>query len=181
MLYFSRWKIALIFIITLLGVYFSAPNLFSKETVDGMPKWVPFRQMALGLDLRGGSHVLLQMEVDDLRKTWLDAIRDDVRETLRKEHIGYANLSANKDVVRVSIRDPQQIDAAYTKLRAMARPVGGSMFGGSGAFDLDVTKETEGVITIKRRSAEQDPVWEVFGRLKAGVNTDEFIKDLRDE
>jgi preprotein translocase subunit SecD len=153
MLYYSRWKIALIFIITLLGVYFSAPNLFSKETVDGMPKWIPFRQMALGLDLRGGSHVLLQMEVDDLKKKWLDTIRDDVRETLRKEHVGYANLTVNKELVRVSIRNPEQIDAAYTKLRAMARPVGGSMFSGSGAFDLDVTKESEGVITLKPSDA----------------------------
>ena len=153
MLYYSRWKIALIFVVTLLGVFFSMPNLFSKETVDSMPKWLPFRQMALGLDLRGGSHVLLQLKVDDLKKGWLETIRDDVRETLRKDHIGYANLTSNKDQVRVSIRNPEQIDAAYSKLRAMARPVGGSMFGGSGAYDLDVTKEGEGVITIKPTDA----------------------------
>lgn len=40
---------------------------------------------------------------------------------------------------------------------------------------------TENGITIKRRSADQDPVWKVFGRLNRGVNTDEFVKDLRDE
>ena len=40
---------------------------------------------------------------------------------------------------------------------------------------------TEAGITIKRRTAEQDPVWKVFGRLNRGVTTDEFIKDLRDE
>lgn len=40
---------------------------------------------------------------------------------------------------------------------------------------------TETGITMKRKSAEQDPVWKVFGRLNRGVATDEFIKELRDE
>jgi preprotein translocase subunit SecD len=149
MLYYSRWKIAFIVAITVLGVFFSIPNLFSKETVDSMPKWLLFRKMALGLDLKGGSHVLLQLNVNELKHGWMDSVRDDVRETLRKDHIGYAHLTFNDDQVRVSIRKPEQIDSAYSKLKAMARPVGNLMFGGSGGYDLDVTKEGEGVITLK--------------------------------
>lgn len=153
MLYYSRWKIVLIFLVTLLGLYFSAPNLVSKETADALPRWLMFRQMALGLDLRGGSHVLLQLNVDELKEGWLETIRDDAREALRKDHIGYANLAAGKDQVRVSIRTPEQFDAAYAKLKAMARPVGGSLFSGSGGYDLDVAREGENVIILKPAEA----------------------------
>ena len=83
MLHFARWKIIAITLSCLVGVLFALPNLFSKETVQSWPDWVPKRQLSLGLDLRGGAHLLLSMDVNDVRKDWLDTLRDDARRRLR--------------------------------------------------------------------------------------------------
>ncbi len=62
MLHFDRWKIVLIVLTCLAGFVVALPNFFSKETVAGWPRSMPQRQLPLGLDLRGGAHLLLAME-----------------------------------------------------------------------------------------------------------------------
>ncbi|MCB1418823.1 MAG: protein translocase subunit SecD, partial [Notoacmeibacter sp.] len=62
MLYFSRWKTVLIWLSVLAGLLFAAPNFFSKDTLAIWPDWAPSAQMPLGLDLQGGSHILLKIE-----------------------------------------------------------------------------------------------------------------------
>ena len=49
----------------LVGILFAVPNLFSRQQLDVLPDWLPKRQVALGLDLRGGSHLLLEID-----KSW---------------------------------------------------------------------------------------------------------------
>ena len=62
MLHFSPFKIALIALVCLLSLLFALPNFFAKETVEKWPSFVPKKQMALGLDLKGGAHLLLAMD-----------------------------------------------------------------------------------------------------------------------
>ena len=71
MLHFERWKIIAIVLTCLAGVLFTMPNFFSKETVDSWPRWVPHKQLPLGLDLRGGAHLLLAMDTKEWEKDWL--------------------------------------------------------------------------------------------------------------
>ena len=66
MLYFSRWKTISIWAVVLLGVLFALPNLYPQSWLSAMPDWIPKRQMTLGLDLQGGSHILLQIDRQDL-------------------------------------------------------------------------------------------------------------------
>lgn len=61
MLYFSRWKSALIWLIVLAGVIFAAPNFFQRETLAKLPGFLPKQQVALGLDLSGGSRLVLRV------------------------------------------------------------------------------------------------------------------------
>ena len=63
MLYFANWKIALICAICALGVLLSLPNLFSPSQLAQLPRVLPHKQVSLGLDLRGGSYLLLQVDV----------------------------------------------------------------------------------------------------------------------
>ena len=79
MLQFSTWKQAAIILTCLIGVLLVVPNFLSKETLDSLPRWVPKTQLSLGLDLRGGAHLLLSMETADVRKDWLETLRDDAR------------------------------------------------------------------------------------------------------
>ena len=63
MLYFANWKIALICAVCALGVLLSLPNLLSSTFLARLPSWLPHKQVALGLDLRGGSYLLLEVDV----------------------------------------------------------------------------------------------------------------------
>ncbi|TGR73141.1 hypothetical protein EN832_33900, partial [Mesorhizobium sp. M1C.F.Ca.ET.189.01.1.1] len=66
MLYFSRLKMILIWLAVAATVVLAAPNLIPASTLAQLPSWVPKRQMTLGLDLQGGSHILLEMNQNDL-------------------------------------------------------------------------------------------------------------------
>ena len=87
MLYFSPAKIISIVAVLLAAVIFALPNLFDKETVASWPDWMPNKQLQLGLDLRGGAHLLLTMDTKELRENMLDNLREDVRAKLREAKI----------------------------------------------------------------------------------------------
>lgn len=148
MLHFARWKIILILIVSFLGIAAALPNLLSQDTLKSLPSWLPHKQVHLGLDLQGGSHLLLEMNADELQTEWFETIRDDVRRTLRSARIGYAGLTATKTQVRVRVRNPEQYDEAYTQLRNLAQPLQGSIFVDTGGTDLTVEKADNNIITI---------------------------------
>ena len=101
MLTFSRWKQIAILVACLAGILVVLPNFFSRSTLDRWPRWVPAKQLSLGLDLRGGAHLLLAMEVNDVRKDWLDTLRDDARRRLREAKIGISAVGVAGNSVQV--------------------------------------------------------------------------------
>src|SRR5437899_8795406 len=117
MLYFENWKIALICVVCALGVLLSLPNLFSPSFLAQMPKWLPHKQVALGLDLRGGSYLLLEVDVAAAQRDRLNLIIDNVRNALRDANIGYTGLNVEGDAIVFTIREPDRIEAARQALR----------------------------------------------------------------
>ena len=83
MLYFSRWKAAAILLTALLVCACAIPNFFPEQTVQKWPKWAQ-RHIVLGLDLQGGSHLLLEVDAEAVRKEKVETLRDDVRRVLRE-------------------------------------------------------------------------------------------------
>jgi len=148
MLHFARWKTIAIIAVCALGLLLAIPNLFSKATISKWPDWIPHKQVHLGLDLQGGSHLLLEMNSQELVDEWLEAIRDDVRQRLRKARIGYTGLGSNKDSVQVRVRKPEQVEAAYEDLRGLIQQLAGSVFTGAGGPDLEVDREANGLIRL---------------------------------
>src|SRR5262245_19344116 len=108
MLHFNYWKILAISGISFIAVLLTLPNFIAPAQLEGLPRWMTMR-MPLGLDLQGGSHLLLQMDVDELRREWLESINSEVRQTLRTERIGYTGLANTREEVRVTIRQPEQM------------------------------------------------------------------------
>jgi len=146
-MHFASWKKISILLICLVGLLVALPNFLSKEQLAYWPDFLPKRQLNLGLDLRGGAHLLLQMDEKELRKDWLDSLRGDVRKTLRDAKIGYTGLGATGDAVRVKLVEPAQTDAALTALRRLAQPVGGGMVAGAGN-DIEVGTTPDGFLRI---------------------------------
>jgi len=103
MLYFSRWKAIAILAIAVIICLCAIPNFFSPQTVARWPEWAQ-RHVVLGLDLQGGSHILLEVDANDVRQQKLDQVRDDVRRVLRDAKIGYTGLVIRGDTVEVRIR-----------------------------------------------------------------------------
>ena len=161
MLYFNRWKIFIILGISFASLLFTAPNFISPSALQSLPHWLQMR-MPLGLDLQGGSHLLLQMNVDELRKEWLESLSSDVRQNLRQERIGYTGLVTGREDVRVTVRQADQFDAAYNKLRAMARPTSGAIFGHS-TTDLDVNRDGSAITLKPTQAAINDRISSAIG------------------
>jgi protein-export membrane protein SecD len=120
MLYFAKWKILLTVAVLLLGCVYAAPNLFTQEQLDKLPSWLPNQRVSLGLDLQGGSHLLLEADVDLVVREQLDAMVDAVRIELRKANVGYTNLGVQGSQVTVRLRDTGQIEAARDILETLA-------------------------------------------------------------
>lgn len=146
MLYFSRWKTVLIWAIVALGVIVALPNLYPQSWLNAMPDWLPKRTMTLGLDLQGGSHILLQIDRDDLANERLNSTRDEIRTTLRDARIGYTGLTGTGNSVQVRIRDAGQIEAAKTALASLVQPVASSLFGAGSVTELALDEPEPGVL-----------------------------------
>src|SRR5215475_15542856 len=136
MLFFSRWKAISVVLTAIVVCLFAVPNFFPEKTVQGWPKWAQ-RHIVLGLDLQGGSHILLEVDSAAVRKDKVEAVRDDVRRVLRDARIGYTGLVARGDSVEVRIREGSNFDQAVDKLRELSQPLGG-ILNTTGQRSLDV-------------------------------------------
>jgi preprotein translocase subunit SecD len=116
MLYFANWKVLLICGICALGVLLSLPNLFTPAQLARLPSFIPHKQVALGLDLRGGSYLLLEVDVAAAQRDRLSTIIDSVRNTLRDAHIGYTGLNVEGDAITFTIREPDRVEEAKKAL-----------------------------------------------------------------
>jgi len=140
MLYFSRLKTALILGACLLGVLFCIPNLTAAPAA-----WLPWRQVRLGLDLKGGSYLLMQVDMAAVARERLDDLVDTVRHSLLGADIGYQNLKAQPAQNRVMfrLRDPARQDQALRLLReAAASNTPG------GRPDLEIAPTNDGQIAL---------------------------------
>ena len=146
MLYFTRWKALAIILTALVVCLFAVPNFFPEAKVKTWPAWAQ-RRLVLGLDLQGGSYLLLEVDSNYVRKEKLDQVRDDVRRALREAKIGYTGLNVRNDAVEVRISRDTELPAALSKLRELSQPLGG-LLGSSGQRSLEVSDAGGGLIRL---------------------------------
>ena len=187
MLYFPKWKIYLIWAVCVLGILFTLPNFFPSADLERVPKWLPHQQVNLGLDLRGGSHLLLQVDLGAVLHERLDDLVESVRKDLQKDRIGYVGLGIANHSVKVKIREPNQFQTALSTLQGLSTPLTGGFFGGSGQRDLLVAGGPDNTITMtltdqaieqKAQSALQQSIEIVRRRVdETGVNEPEIQRE----
>ncbi len=149
MLHFSRGKVIAILAICLFGLLACLPNFLPQSALDRFPGFLPKSKINLGLDLQGGAHVLAGMDVDELRRDWLDKIRDAARDAMRKEKIGFAGIGVAQGGVVVRLAKPDDLDAAMKALRGLPQPIAGAALTGSTALDLEVSRQGGDAVLIK--------------------------------
>ncbi|MGY3607056.1 MULTISPECIES: protein translocase subunit SecD [unclassified Bradyrhizobium] len=146
MLYFTRWKALGIILTALVVCLCAVPNFFPESQVKTWPGWAQ-RRLVLGLDLQGGSYLLLEVDSNYVKKEKLDQIRDDARRVLRDAKIGYTGLNARNDAVEVRISRDTDLPTALSKLRELSQPLGG-LLGSSGQRSLEVSDAGGGLIRL---------------------------------
>ncbi|WP_298728043.1 protein translocase subunit SecD [uncultured Ferrovibrio sp.] len=150
MLYFAPWKTVLVVLVTLAGLITAAPNLLTRQQHEALPSWMQLPQVNLGLDLRGGAHLLLEVDTSAVLRERLEAVVEGAREELRKERIGYTNLSiVGGNSVGLRLRDPSQAERARPLLAKLGQPVQGGAFSlGAQQTDLQLEISPEGVVRM---------------------------------
>ncbi len=116
MLKINKWNIFFVITICLTAFYFAIPNLYGKSEVTALPNFLSKKQVNLGLDLQGGSHLLLEVDTKSVLKEKSEDLVDDIRASLRKSKIKYSNLGSKLSGAVVTITDIQQTKLAKEKI-----------------------------------------------------------------
>ncbi|MGC6511429.1 MAG: protein translocase subunit SecD [Parvibaculales bacterium] len=152
MLHFSKSKILLILATLVLGLLFSLPNFVGEDGRSSLPAFVPDSSLNLGLDLQGGSHLLLEVDTDTVQRERFDNLVSDIRLALRDQKIGYSNLAVSKEDdkfgVKVRIRNAVNLTKAKKTLQDISEPVMVNMFSGQTATELDVLQLEDGAFFV---------------------------------
>jgi preprotein translocase subunit SecD len=136
MLDFPRWKVWLVSLTILAGILLAIPSLLPKDQVERWPAWLPSARVNLGLDIAGGSQLLLEADVADAAKQRLQAMEDTVTTELRRgePRLAVGDVSTSGGHLSFVVRDPTQHAAAFDRVRQLTQPVGLT-----GSRDWDVT------------------------------------------
>src|SRR3984885_5208154 len=142
MMYFTPLKTAVILGLCLLGAILCIPNLFPAPV-----GWLPWRQVPLGLDLRGGSYLLLEVDMKSVVKERLDGMVDGIRQALRPGAIFYQTLEAQpaQNRILLRLRDATKLDAAQAAIRPLISAEGPT---GTPEFDMAATPDGTIVLTL---------------------------------
>ncbi|MFL2766374.1 MAG: protein translocase subunit SecD [Paracoccaceae bacterium] len=159
MLQIALWKRLVIWVLCIGGLLLALPNAFYSrvenfndarvlnETSDEWLSFLPSSLVNLGLDLRGGAHLLAEVQVSDVYEQRMAALWPDVREILRAERntVGTIRLQkGNLDELRIKLSNSSGIDAGINFLKTLAKPV--SSVGSVGKLDLDIVGENDEII-----------------------------------
>src|SRR5215831_10156022 len=145
MLYFTRWKALGIILTALVVCLCAVPNFFPEAQVRTWPAWAQ-RRLVLGLDLQGGSHLLLQVDANAVQKAMIETLADDARRLLRDAHIRYSELATQHDGIELRTTDAD-LQRALGKLSELSQPLPG-LLARTGQRSTAITQLGEGRIRI---------------------------------
>ena len=117
MLEFPTWKRILVIAICVLGVLYAAPNFMPAGWLQGLPEWAPGKRMNLGLDLRGGAHLLMQVDTQGYLKEVLEnSDRTQFRSALTAAKT-HGTVDVVGDALVVQVRDRDKFDDVRSRIR----------------------------------------------------------------
>ena len=177
MLFIDLWKKVVIWVVVAMGLVLALPNAFydrveqyndantaievgfdtpeNRDKSGLWPSFLPSGLVNLGLDLRGGAHLLAEVQVADVYAQRMTALWPDVRDVLRPERATVGTIRLQKgvpDELRVKISEPAGMDRAIQLVRGLSQPV--TSLGGAMSTDLDVRAEGDEIV-VTLSPAEQ--------------------------
>ena len=147
---YSPLRTALILLVAIVGLLLAIPNFLSKDTLDALPDWLPKQAMVLGLDLQGGSHLLLEVNREGIVTERLSDLRRDARNVLANEN-GIGNIITTdtaSNSIAIELTDPAQKEEAQAALQALQNQLSNALFAGVGVDELSFGETPDGRLTI---------------------------------
>jgi preprotein translocase subunit SecD/SecD/SecF fusion protein len=140
MVQMSRWKVILLALSLVFGLLFSYANALTPAQREALPGWLPKPTLNLGLDLQGGSYLLLQVDVEAMREKRISNLNEDARQTLSEAQIAVSGIARDGNGVVVTLSNPVQMEPALTAMRGL---LGNGM---AVAADRTVTRQGDNAI-----------------------------------
>lgn len=162
---FPKWKEILIACICAFGVLFALPNILPDSVIRNLPDFLPNKKVSLGLDLSGGSHLLLEVGLDVVENDYLNQTLNAARDTLRKEGVPYASnfprsIAVDQHAVEFDLKDTSKVAKARTVL-SQIDPDFKVIITGAHV----VMKPTEEALKIRKASAVEKSIASVRKRV----------------
>ena len=150
MFHYSRWKIAAILASILVAALLALPNVLSTSGQEFMAARMGLRPLTLGLDLQGGSNILMEVDQKDLTTNLKQQLLSDVRTTLSepKPRIFYSEVSKTEDGVVVVIKNPEDVERAKVELTKLLQPLNSGILATGGAVNLYKLTQTDQKFTF---------------------------------
>ncbi|WP_338723500.1 protein translocase subunit SecD [Devosia sp. XK-2] len=157
---FSPIRTTIMFAVIVFGVLFALPSMLPQAARDALPDWLPRETVVLGLDLQGGSHLLLQVNEESIVTERLADLRRDARSILANDN-GIGNIITTDPAAKsitIELMDPSQQATALTALEGLQNTVGGQVFsgvGGTNEIAIAAADTTHITITLTPEGIEQ--------------------------
>lgn len=122
MIHIARWKIISVIAVCVLALLYSLPNVVpssARGIFEKLPSWMPNQTVNLGLDLQGGSYLLLQVELDEVLKSRSEDLVDTARPELREAKVKYTRIDDIEWGMRLTIREGEDMDQIKRMLRKL--------------------------------------------------------------
>jgi protein-export membrane protein SecD len=152
MLQIPTWRRVITGLILFLGIIIALPNALPDSVLARFPHFLPTSTVSLGLDLRGGSQLLYEVELDQVQKERIENLTGDIRTALRKAHVGYTWLPATADSVSLRILDADRYADAKGMLANLNGTVG-SLLSVGGAREYDLLEPGNNTLVMKMTDA----------------------------
>jgi SecD/SecF fusion protein len=146
----SPFRTILVLLVSIVGLLFAFPNFLPKDFVASLPDWLPKQTMVLGLDLQGGSHLLLEVDREGIVTERLRDLRRDARNILASEN-GIGNLITTDEAsasIAIELTDPSQNASAQAAIEGLQNTLSNSLFAGVGVNELSFGETADGRLTI---------------------------------
>ncbi len=148
MLQTSPFRTAIIVIVAIMGILFTLPNMLSNSTLEKFPSWMPSNKIVLGLDLQGGSHLLLQVNRDDIVSERIKNLRRDARSILANDN-GIGNIiTTNGTSLTIELTDLSKIDQALKALKELQTTTSNTVFASAAVEEVLIGQTDTGKITL---------------------------------
>ena len=124
MLRTPTWSKYLTLIVLFLGLLFALPNALPDKVLAKFPSWLPSHKVSLGLDLRGGSSLQMEIDLGQVQADKAETLMNDIRAAMRKGNVAITDLAAKGNTVQLRVTDP----ASYNQAKSLIQdPIRSSM------------------------------------------------------